>query len=183
MKKIVLVCGLISGFLFSVWMVIAMNMIYRSENFEGNAIVGYAAMILIFSLIFVGIKNYRDKYNNGVITFGKAFKIGLYIALIGSTMYMVTWLIDYYFFIPDFMDKYSACMIRQYKESGASTAELSKKTAEIEQFKEMYKNPLFVVLITYSEVLPAGLLVTLISALILKRKTPPKDEVIAKSFV
>jgi len=182
MKKIVLVCGLISGFLFSVWMVIAMNMVYRSENFEANAIVGYAAMILIFSLIFVGIKNYRDKYNNGVITFGKAFKIGLYIAIIGSTMYVITWLIDYYFFIPDFMDRYTACMIRQCKESGAILAEISKKTAEMAQFKEMYKNLIFVVLITYSEVLPAGLLVTLISSLILKRKTPPQDLVISKSF-
>ncbi|HMS70459.1 MAG TPA: hypothetical protein PKD18_20070 [Saprospiraceae bacterium] len=40
-------------------------------------------------------------------------------------------------------------------------------------FKEMYKNPLFVILITYSEVLPIGLLVALLSATILKAK--PKE--------
>lgn len=157
-------------------------MLYRNENFEGNAIIGYAAMILIFSLIFVGIKNFRDRYNNGVITFGKAFKMGLYIALIASTMYVITWLFDFYFFIPDFMDKYNAFVIRHFKESGASAAEVAKKTAEMAQFKEMYKNPLFMILITYSEVLPAGLLVTLISALILKRKSAPKEEVIEKSL-
>ena len=56
-------------------------------------------------------------------------------------------------------------MIRQCKESGATLAKINKKTAEMAQFKEMYKDQIFVVLITYSEVLPAGLLVTLISSL------------------
>jgi hypothetical protein len=38
---------------------------------------------------------------------------------------------------------------------------------------EMYKNPLFAVLISYAEVLPIGLVVAFVSALILKRKSGP----------
>ena len=80
-------------------------------------------MLVAFSLIFVGIKKYRDQHGEGYISFGKGFKIGLLITLIASTIYVITWLIDYYYFMPDFM-----------------------------------------------EILPVGLIVTLISAAILKRK-------------
>ncbi|MEJ7681736.1 MAG: DUF4199 domain-containing protein [Segetibacter sp.] len=93
MKKIILVCGLISGFVVSAMTVIAIAICYRKEDFDGNMILGYATMIIAFSLIFVGIKNYRDKYKNGIISFGKAFKIGSYISLIASTIYVLVWVI------------------------------------------------------------------------------------------
>lgn len=153
------------------------------ERFESNEVVGYAAFILIFSLIFVGIKNYRDKYNNGVVTFGRAFKIGFFIALIASTMYTVVWLFEYYLFIPDFMDKFSEHVLWDARQKGATAEELSKKTAEIARYKEWYKNPFLIVVMTYIEVLPIGTLVALISALILKRKktniTPPAQHAVA----
>lgn len=171
MKKNVLVFGLIAGIIVTTMMVISVAMCYSRENFEGNVVVGYAAMLIAFSMIFIGIKNFRDKYNNGLITFGKAFRIGLYITLIASTMYVVVWLIDYYLFVPDFMDKYTAHVLRQTQEDGASQQELQKKTAEMAKYKEMYKSPVMVILLTYAEVLPIGLIVALISAAILKRRS------------
>ena len=72
---------------------------YAYNNFNGSMVVGYSAMILAFSFVFVGVKNFRDKENAGVITFGKAFQIGFLIALIASSMYVITWMVDYYFFI------------------------------------------------------------------------------------
>lgn len=170
MKKNVLVFGLISGAIISAMMVFSVLSCYNDPDYKGNMVLGYAGMLIAFSFIFVGIKNYRDKYSNGIITFGKAFKTGLLIALIASTAYVVVWLFDYYLFVPDFMDKYNAHLLKQAKEAGADAATLSKKMAEAENFKEMYKNPLFVILITYSEVLPIGIVIALISALILKRK-------------
>jgi hypothetical protein len=170
MKKIVIVCGLIAGIIVTSMMVITIALCYRSGNFEGNMTLGYATMLLAFSLIFIGIKNYRDKYHGGIITFGKAFKTGFYISLIASTMYVAAWLIMYYLFIPDFMEKYSDHVVREAKTNGASQLEINKKVTEMASFKEMYKNPLLVVLLTYSEILPVGLIVTLISSLLLKRK-------------
>ena len=61
-------------------------------------------------------------------------------------------------------------MIEKAKASGATAAELAKKTTEMAKFNEMYKNPLINVLLTYAEILPLGVVVSLISALILKRK-------------
>ena len=172
MKKNIWVFGLISGLLITGMMLYSASKIYSGNHFKGNDVLGYASMIVAFSFIFVGIKNYRDKYNSGVISFGRAFKIGLLITLVASTMYVAVWLVDYYFFIPDFIDKYTVCVMNGAKEEGATQAQLAQKASEMTSFAEMYKNPLFVILITYLEVFPVGLIVSLIAALILKKKAP-----------
>lgn len=178
MKKVILTFGIIAGLIVSILMLISMAIYHSSDNFgEGSMIWGYASMIVAFAFIFVAVKNFRDKYNNGVISFGKAFRIGLFISLIASTFYVVTWLIYYYNFIPDFMDRYAEVMLKKAAEHGATAAELQSKTAEMDEMKQMYKNPLYVVLFTYLEILPVGLLIAVISGVVLKRKnndTPEK---------
>lgn len=171
MKKNILICGLIAGAIVGVMLMVSVSMCYQKGNFEGNMWVGYASMLAAFSLIFVGIKNFRDKYNQGIVSFGQAFKIGLSITLIASTVYVVVWLIDYYLFIPDFMDRYAAYILESARSAGESLTEIEDKTKEMDSYKEMYKNPLMVILMTYMEIVPVGLVVSIISALILKRKT------------
>lgn len=161
---------MISGLIITAVMVYSTAMCYAQQDFEGGVLRGYASMILAFSLIFIGIKNFRDKHNNGVISFGKAFKTGLLIALVGSSMYVAAWLVEYYFFFPDFMDTYSEHMLNQARVEGATQMELDQQVSEMAMYKDMYQNPLFVILLTYAEVLPIGVLIALVSALILKRK-------------
>ncbi len=173
MKKNIIIHGLIAGTIVSVIMLFTMNYISHCEgsiDFESSMLIGYASMLISFSLVFIGIRNYRDKYNQGIISFGKAFKIGSMIVLIASTMYVLAWLIDYFFFIPDFLEKYSAQAIEELKASGASQVEIEKQTIEMADFSRNYKNPFFNAMMTYLEILPVGLIVTLISSLILKRK-------------
>lgn len=173
MKKNVLVFGLISGAIVSTIMAISMITIAECnpEVSLGNTsmIIGYLSMLISFSLIFVAIKNFRDKQNNGIISFGKAFGMGLLIALIASTMYVITWAFVYHFFMPDFMDKYTAHMIEAAKKT-ATPAELEATIKQMGEYKEMYKNPVFFSLMSYAEIFPVGILVSLIAALILKRK-------------
>jgi len=90
--------------------------------------------------------------------------------LIASTIYVFAWLIDYFFFIPDFMEKYSAHMLDKLKASGATQVEIDKQTKEMANFARTYKNPFFNAMMTCMEILPVGVIVTLISSLILKRK-------------
>ncbi|MBZ4189271.1 DUF4199 domain-containing protein [Niabella beijingensis] len=170
MKKNVLIFGSVAGILLSGFMAVAIAKCYGTADFKGNEVVGYAAMLLIFSLVFVGVKNFRDRYNGGIISFGKAFRAGFLIALVASTIYVLVWLVCYYAFFPDFGDKYTEYILREARAGGASAAEMDAKAAEMVRFNKMYRNPLFVILLTYTEVLPIGTLVALISALILKRK-------------
>lgn len=166
MKRNVLIFGLVLGAILCINMVVMVNMMYSNSEFESNDLVGYAAMVVVFSLIFFGVRNYRNKELNKSISFGKAFKMGTLIALFASTIYVGVWLFYYYLAVPDFIDIYTARVLHNC----TTEAELAAKTQEMANFKEMYESPLFVILITYSEVLPVGLVVALVSALILKRK-------------
>jgi hypothetical protein len=143
------------------------HLCYTNPGFESNDVLGYAFMVVVFSMTFFGIRNYRNKVLDGIISFGQAFKTGALIAFIGSTMYVAVWLFYYYLFVPDFMDQYT---IHVLKEAARDGADLKAKTEEMAKFKDMYKSPFFVIIITYTEVLPIGLIVALVSALILKKK-------------
>jgi hypothetical protein len=173
MKKNIIIYGLIAGIIVSFLMLFTVNTMSHCKgniDYDSSMLIGYASMLIAFSLVFVGIRNYRNKYNEGVISFGKAFKIGIMIVLIASTIYVAAWLVDYYYFIPDFMDKYSVYTLDKLRASGASQVVIDSKTKEMANMVTMLKNPFFHAMMTYCEILPVGLVVTLISSLILKRK-------------
>lgn len=172
MKKNIVIFGLLSGVILTCMMIYAVSAIYNGGHFEPNAVLGYTAMLAAFSFVFVGVRNYRNRYNGGTISFWKAFMTGLYISLIASTIYTCVWLFVHYAFMPDFMEKYVAFALDNAKREGATAAELSVQAKDMNTYQELYKNPFWVVIFTYGEVLPIGLIVTLISALILKRKKP-----------
>lgn len=179
MKRNILVFGTISGLIVSAFMATSMALMGCSGSNESSMttamVIGFASMAAAFSFIFIGIKNYRDKQNAGVITFGNAFIIGLMISVIASTMYVVTWAIEYHYFLPDFMDKYSAMQIKEVQASGISGAALEEKLKQIESESYNYKhNGFFFAMYTYMEILPVGIIITLISSLILRRKTAAK---------
>ncbi len=178
MKRNSLVFGTIAGVIISVFMGVSMAIMSCGsgdmDGGTGSMIIGFSAMAVAFSFIFVGIKNFRDKQNGGMITFGKGFLLGLMISLIASTIYVITWGIEFHFFMPDFIDKYSAMQVKQLHEGNMSGEALDKAVKNIESTNYNYKhNPFFFAMYTYMEILPLGILITLISALILKRKTPP----------
>jgi Protein of unknown function (DUF4199) len=168
MKKTIWTFGLISGFICAAWMA-GFLLLGNFEDFDKGLVYGYASMLLAFSLIFVAIKNQRDKHLGGFISFGTAFKTGLFITLIASTIYVITWLIVYFNFLPDFGDKYVEYTINKMKASNAPQAEIDKYVVEMKQFGETYDNPFFNALLTYSEIIPVGLIITLLCSFILKR--------------
>ena len=132
-----IISSLIAGIVVSILMLSTVNYISHCEgnvDYGTSMLTRYASMLIAFSLVFIGIRNYRDKYDEGVISFGKAFKIGIMIVLIASTIYVVAWLIDYFFFIPDFAEKYSSHTLDKLRASGASQIEIDKQTKENGKF-------------------------------------------------
>jgi hypothetical protein len=169
MKKTILTFGLISGALSSLMMVATVPFAHRI-GFNKALVVGYTTIVLSFLLVFFGIRSYRDNAANGQITFSKAFAVGISIALISCLFYVVTWEIIYFNFMHDFMDKYSANAVERLQASGASAAAVQAKIEEMKKLKESYENPLFNAAMTFIEPFPVGLVITLLSAVVLRKK-------------
>lgn len=90
MKKTILTYGLISGVLMVIFTFIVATLHNRDMIDFGKAeLYGYAFGVIALSMIFFGIKSYRDNYGSGTITFWKGIQIGMLITSIGSVMYVV----------------------------------------------------------------------------------------------
>jgi hypothetical protein len=177
MKKVVIVFGLISGVISSALMFLTLPLIKKGiVNFDNGEIFGYTAIFLSFLLVFFGIRSYRENAG-GTITFGRAFSVGILITLISCMFYVASWEIIYFKLMPDFarghIDKYGAHAIDTMREKGATDAAIAAKKAEMEKMKTMLNNPLLNSAATFIEPFPVGLIVTLISAAILRRKPSP----------
>ena len=171
MKQIVIKFGLLSGAILAVLGAIQI-VLYKQGvlNFDNGQLAGFASMFLAFLMVFFGIRAYRESEGGGAISFGKAFRVGILISLITCAVYVIAWEIIYYGFMPDFMDTYSRHMLDKMRAAGESAAVIAKKQAQMAKFAELYKNPLVNVAMTLVEIFPVGLIVTLVSAAILRTK-------------
>ncbi len=164
MNKIVLKNGLFGSSIVTALLLSVTFYMKANPEKEVSMFFGFAGMLVAFIFVVLGVKQQRDT-NNGFISLGKAFLTGFWITLIISTIYVVVWLIVFYNFFPNFAEHYTDMAIAK-----ASPDEVDKVTEEMNSFKEMYKNPIMVILLTYMEILPLGIVFSLISALILKKK-------------
>ena len=169
MKKTILTFGLISG-AFSSLMMVATIPFEDKIGFDKAEYLGYTLIVLSFLLVFFGIRSYRDNAGNGQITFTKAFAVGICITLITCLFYVVTWEALYFTVLHDFMDKYGTYMIDKLKASGASAAAVQAQVEQLKKYKELYENPLYNAAVTFLEPFPIGLVITLISAVVLRKK-------------
>ena len=168
MKKILLTYGIIAGLIVSVMMVLTFGI---DIGLEGSELLGYTTMVVAFSTIFIAIRSYRNNYLDGSISFGRGFLLGLYITLIASALYVISWMILSETVAKDYMDNYFNEAVEQIRQSSDLTqTEMDAKISEMDKFREMYKNPVVKIGMTFMEIFPVGLLITLISAAILRRK-------------
>jgi hypothetical protein len=168
MKKTVLTYGLISGAIAAVLLLAHVPFMHALEGSTG-LIVGYTGIVLSSLLIFFGVRSYRENVGNGKISFGRGLAVGILIALISAAGYVAAWEVVYYT-NPGITDKIFDKTVDDLKAKGAPQDEIDKKFQEVESFKKLYANPLVNVAFTFIEPFPVGLLITLISAGILRRK-------------
>ncbi len=169
MKKTVLRFGLLSGAISAAMMLVTMPFA-DAIGWEKGEILGYTTIVLSALLVFFGVRSYRENVGGGHLSFGRGFAVGILITLISSACYVGAWEFVYYKLMPDFADKYAAHMVEHAKASGATQQKVDEAERQAQQFKQMYDNPVLNVAMTFTEVFPIGLVVTLLTAGILRRK-------------
>jgi len=169
MRKVILVFGLLSGAVSAALMLMTVPFMHRI-GFDYGLVVGYTAIVLSFLFVYFGIRSYRDNVAGGTVTFGRAFSVGLLIALISSLCYVVTWEFVYFNLMPDFWDKYSAYAIEHARASGATQQTIDETARQMRELKQSLDNPLINAAYTFIEPFPVGVVVALVSAGILRRR-------------
>ena len=142
--------GLLVGFII---FIMHLTLGVKNLNYSTNEILGYISIFLSLSFIYSGIKHYRDKVNNGIISFGKAISIGLLISLLVGVGIAIADFIYTKFIDPSFFANYEKMLTEQGRES--EIIKMTSFTAAI----------FMLILVTI-----IGFIISLISGLILQRK-------------
>jgi len=174
MKKVVLTFGLISGALIFGFVFLSATLCEQGiVPLDRMEIIGYTSMVISLSMIFFGIKSYRDNYGNGKITFWKGMQIGVLISLIASVFYFAGGA-AYNAANPGFVDCFSAKFAEheteKMKSQGRSQEEIDKTIGQTRDLFKMMENPFIAFAIFFVEIFPIGVLISVISAAILRRK-------------
>lgn len=169
MGRIIAVYGAIAGVIVILGMFISITVV--ADHGTMGMVAGYLSMLVALLFVFVGVKRYRDVNLGGVIGFWKAFGVGFGIGLVASLFYILGWELYMWRTGGTFMTDYIATSIADMRAAGKSAAEITKFSAEMGVMAEQYKNPLFRMALTLTEILPVALLVSLVSAALLRRSS------------
>lgn len=171
MKKTVLVWGLLSGLIAVCIQWIVYSLCYNDYMSPDNSTVGYAGMLITFSMVFFGIKSYRDDHNGGTITFWQGVKIGLMITVIASVIHAIGWFV-YDFINPDFknffLQKFTELKNAELTDPTDKVA-LQAVSQEVEMLRTIYNNPLLNFVVMAIFLMPAGIIVTFVSSALLRK--------------
>lgn len=142
-------------------------MIGMHDN-EWGMVFGFATMFIALSFVFVGVKRYRDVECGGVIGFWPALLLGLGIALFASLFYVLGW--EAYLASTDytFARTFANGYVVQAQQAGASAAAVAALRAEMDAFVVSYADPLYRLPVTFMEISPVVVIVTLATAIVLR---------------
>jgi hypothetical protein len=136
---------------------------------QHSMVVGYLIMLVGLTLVFVGVKRFRDIERGGIVRFLPAFLLGLAISLVASIVYVIGW--EIYLSTTDYalFDDYIGEQMRSYQAAGMSGAELAQKTEEMAAMRAQFRDNMpFRLAMIFLEVFPVGLVVSLVSAALLR---------------
>lgn len=138
-------------------------------DYGWGEVLGYSAMLAAMSMVFFGIRHYRDLQNGGKLSIGEGIKIGLLIALIPSLAFGLYNYVFMEFWAPEFMESYMKYSLEQ-THGEMSVAAFEAKMAEMKAESGWMLNSVFQSFVMFMTVFVIGALVAIISAVVLRNK-------------
>lgn len=169
MLRLILVYGVFSGILAILpmaWVVLGGGHTTGAQSY----LVGYLILLVALTAVFLGIKQCRDRLLGGAIGFGTAFLVGLGISTVAGCIYVLGWEISLALTGNDFAQNYARSLVAAARAKGASPARLAEVQAQAASFVRIYAQPLARMGMTFLEIFPVGVLVSLISAGLLRHR-------------
>ena len=174
MKKVVITFGLLGGAVIAALVWSTATLVDRDMiGFERLEIVGYTSMLIALSMVFFGIKSFRDNYSGGSITFWKGMQVGMLISLIAGLVYWgsaVSYGAANPGFEQRFMNKFTELKVGQLEQQGAPQEKIDAGKAEVQMMQTLFESPVLFFVICLVEILPVGFIVSLISAGLLRKR-------------
>lgn len=168
MLKKILAYGAVAGLIVGVELSVVTVTMNGHVTGPWGYVLGYATMLVALSAVFIAIKRHRDTDLGGVIKFWPAFGLGLGISVVAGIVYVAAWEATQAITHMDFAGTYAKTLIQEQIAKGVSGEALAKFTAEMERFKTQYADPLYRLPMTFAEIFPVGVLVSLVSAGLLR---------------
>ncbi len=167
MKKIILKYGLY-GAAIAVGVPLLSSLIIGTgpDSYSTGEIVGYTSIIVAMSLVYFAMRVYRDKENDGKISFGQSLQIGTLISVLGGIAFAVYNLIFVLWVDPEFNEKYFAYQMGLER----GTAEFEKQFSSMMESGGFMYSTLGGTITMFMTVFLIGFVLSVISSLILKTK-------------
>jgi hypothetical protein len=141
-----------------------------SIGFQKTDVIGYTMIVLSALLVFFGVRSYRENAGAGHLTFGRGFAVGLLITLISCACSVVSLELVYFKLMPEFGDKFAACMVDRARAAGANQQKIEETARQAQTLKKLYDNPAINAALTFVQAFPIGLVAAAISAAALRRR-------------
>ena len=178
MKKTIFYYGIISGIVMILLFLIPFLVNGDIAVLGNGAIFGYASIILSLSAVYLGIRKYRDRYNNKVLLFGEGFGVGSEISGIAGIIFGVYSYLHYRTNGSEIAEQILNYYRNRIINSGASQELIAEQLKRLNEQSWYYGNPIVIAVVTLFTVFAIGLLISAISAFVLRRKA---NETLLKS--
>ena len=164
----ILLNGLVAGLVVGIPLFAITVALQGHPESPWGVALGYLIMLVALATVFVAVKRQRDLALGGVIGFWPAFGMGLGISAVASVLYVLAWEATLAWTHMDFAGDYARAMIDRQRARGASPQALARLAADMDSFRAHYAQPAYRMAETFSEIFPVGLLVSLVSAGLLR---------------
>ena len=168
MLRQILIYGAVAGAVVGVPMSVMTLMLSGPAMMHYGMAAGYLIMLIGLSAVFLAVKRHRDVDLGGVIKFWPALALGLGVSAAAGVIYVIVWDVSCAIAHADFAGTYARAMLAEQRARGVSGAALERFRVEMETFKVQYANPLYRWPTTFAEIFPVGVIVSLVSAALLR---------------